>query len=62
MSKIQYPNTDGIGAFGFHLGRFKWYRKWRGGYWWYSDLTGDWWRHKEHKAPKETIEDYRDEN
>lgn len=49
----------------FALGQWRWYRRWRGGYWWqvwgeYSQCYR-WWRHKEliPPTPPHPDEDYR---
>jgi hypothetical protein len=52
-----YPNWN---AFDWTFGQRKWYRRWRGGLWAYSDFTHKWWRHEAiPNIPNPPIEDYR---
>lgn len=59
MTEIKDPNLDGCNIIGYILGQYRWYRKLRGGYWWYSDCTDRWWRHKFYVVPAAKVEDYR---
>lgn len=40
-------NTYGSTVIDLFMGRFRWYRKWRRGYWWFSPMIDQWWRHKD---------------
>lgn len=52
-------NVNGTGFWDYTVGQYQWYRRWRGGYWWWSDFTQQWWRHGELKKPAVTEEDWR---
>ena len=54
---IKYPNP-GPSIIDFVFGRWQWYRQWRGGYWFLSNCSDAWWRHKPLRD-EERWEDYR---
>ena len=55
---IKYPNPS-ASLTDYILGRWQWYRQWRGGYWFLSNLSDSiWWRHKPLRD-EERWEDYR---
>ena len=51
--------NPGDSLFDYTLGRWQWYRCWRGGYWCWSNVTFVWWRHAPEPQLPELIEDYR---